>query len=435
MPRSDTNRQFADQLAVVEAMLRVIKPDQPFQPVLAASIDRAAWEALFVKACEDLATASHELPPADPRRQASCDLHDFAATIFAPAYFHRFQRPHSPDHDPQDFAPDPEFFDNDARWLRATSQAETARDLIAHKLSAVDERWKNTCHEFVDDVQTSHVGRDADLLGALIDSSGTSHARDTVLDWLTSVHEGAGSESQRRGIRLQLGAFIAGLRQRQLSVAVQRVLPSVAAAARMSAAIRSARQTLHKKLEKVLADMRACCHLREGWETLADYLITAHALSELVEPIRRLSAPDTPRQSDAPRSASAILASFSRLSEEILNRHLQNSWWEHLEQQSDQRETAVVSLKLMSEGIPAIGKNTLGRKLQDSTGSPSATGWTDKAEERLRALGEPLIAIHGSENWIPPPAPAAGRYRRPRAGQGWLINPLIVIHPLIHRAM
>jgi hypothetical protein len=93
MPPNETSERFAYQLAVVEAMLRLITPDHPFQPVLAAAIDRPAWEALFAKACEDLAAASEGFTPEDPQREACRDLHEFAATIFAPAYFHRFLSP------------------------------------------------------------------------------------------------------------------------------------------------------------------------------------------------------------------------------------------------------------------------------------------------------------------------------------------------------
>lgn len=435
MPPSDTSERFAHQLAVVEAMLRLITPDHPFQPVLAAAIDRPAWEALFAKACEDLAAASQDLPQEDPRRQACSDLHEFAATIFAPAYFHRFQSPLFPDHDPQDFAPDPEFFEEDERWLRAAAQAQAARDFLTEKFLDVDRRWKETCMAFKKVLTLSHVDRDANLLTALLAVGDTAHERDVVIGWLNSAQEEAGNERERRSIRLQIDVFVAGLGSPQLEAAVQRVLSTASASPAKPASIRSARQTLRKKLEKAIADIRACSHLRQGWETLSDFLTTTQALAGLLELIRMESAPETPDRSDDPRSASSLFTAIGRLPQDILNHYLRGTWWEYLDQKADQREAAVLALKLMREGVPAVGKNTLGRKLQVSADSQTSSGWIDKADERLRDLGEPLIALHGSENWIPPPAPAAGGPRRARSKLGWLINPLIALHPLIQREL
>jgi len=431
MPPSDTSERFAHQLAVVEAMLRLITPDHPFQPVLAAAIDRPAWEALFVRACEDLVAASEGFTAENPRREACRDLHEFAATIFAPAYFHRFQSPLFPDQDPQDFAPSPEFLEADERLLRAASQTQAARDFLTDKFLDVDRRWKDTCETFEEVLTRSRVDRDANLLSALLASGDTAHDRESVLGWLNSAQEEAGNERERRRVRLQLDVFVAGLGSPQLEAAVQRVLSTASTSPATPANVRSARQTLRKKLEKAIADIRACSHLRQGWETLADFLTTTQALAGLLERIRMESAPETPDRSDDPRSASSLFTAIGRLPQDILNHYLRATWWDYLDQQVDQREAAVLALKLMREGVPAVGKNTLGRKLQELADSQTSSGWIDKADERLRDLGKRLIAIHGSENWISPPAPAAGGPRRPRPKLGWLINPLIVFHPLI----
>ena len=84
-------------------MLRLLTADQPFQPILAASVDLTAWQAIFTNECKHLLEdAKRQAVPPETLKPFE-ELRDFTAELFAAAYSVRFQADDYPDREPGEF--------------------------------------------------------------------------------------------------------------------------------------------------------------------------------------------------------------------------------------------------------------------------------------------------------------------------------------------
>lgn len=396
-------------LDTLDAMLRVVTPDHPFQPVLAAAIDPHEWRAEFVKHCKML-VAAYKKPGASNKTQEACDeLHEFAATLFGDSYFDKFHAKKYPDRDAQEFGPDDDFFANNPHWLEAATEAQACKDRVQEQVRQIDKRWAKTCRSLHRDLSPS--SRYAPILPAVLSLSGSQTKQETVLERLSVPP--AGRDYEKR-LPQHLGfteVFLNDTFLHHLEDAAKKVFPD--------SKHRSIRDTSRKQLKKAASEILMACHLRSGWKTLLDHTVAATALAALVARMRQ-SQPKSPGTTATNKQ---ILGSLQKLPDGILDKGLQQRWKEHLKD-SNQLQAVVSALHIIEEGHAAVGKNTLGKYLRNAK---EKTGQADKADERLHKLGNELMAIHGSEKWIHPSRPLdqATKVRKPRPGYGWLVNPLL----------
>jgi hypothetical protein len=397
-------------LDTLDAMLRVVTPDHPFQPVLAASIDPHAWRAVFVDHCKTLKKACKQAGANNKIQEACDELHEFAATIYGDSYFDHFHASKYPDRDPQEFGPDDDFFANNPHWLEAATEAQACKNWVQEQVRQIEKRWAKICRSLHRDLSSS---RYAPILPAALSLSGSQTKPKMVLERLSLPPAGRDYEKRLLQNFRFTEVFLNDTFLPHLQDATKKVFPD--------SRHRSIRDISRKQLKKAASEILMACHLRSGWKTLLDHTVAATALAALVARARL----SQPQNHDKTATSKQILGSLQRLPDGILDKGLRQRWEEHLKD-SNQLQAVVSALHIIEQGYAAVGKNTLGKYLR---GAKQTSGVTDKADERLRKLGHQLMAVHGSENWIHPPRPLdqATKVRTPRAEYGWLANPLLIL--------
>lgn len=411
-------------LATLDAMLRVVTPDHPFQPVLAASIDPHVWRAVFVQQCKTLKNACKEAAASDTLQEACGDLHEFAATLYADSYFDHFHADDNPDRDAEEFAPDQDFFDNNPRWLTAKREARPAAALIQDRVVSLDDRWKKTCNSLSLRLEE---GPYASVLPAVLELAGADTRKKWGQDWLSPPLPGPNHERRSQEARLDAEVFVIEMLLPNLEAAVNQAFPSPEH--------RGVRQQAKNRLKNAAADVLATYHLRHGWKTLLGHATAAAALRGLLVKARKALTNNSRRTEPLHLTGKRLLASLRRISPETLDPLLKRKWSEHIGDPA-QREAVICSLHVLSDGHTAISQDMLGEQLRKVSQTAKDTGWTDKAEERLWKLRSDMLAIHGAENWIHQSIEAnAPGFRRPRKEFGWLVNPLLVVWDEIYKAL
>ncbi len=451
MDDSPPEEQIRPLVSTLEAMLRVVTPDHPFQPVLAASIDPHTWQAVFVDRCKELAKVCEEARADDSLRRAQVELHDFVDTLFRESYFDCHHAAENPDRDATEFAPDDEFFERNSHWLKAKNESKPYHDLIQSRLTALKDRWESSCRKLANCLE---IGPYASVLPVVLElarpreqakpsakvAKRKSKANETAkslstepgLNWLSPVEPGPNFEREVRFQRQSAEVFVSHTLLPTLDDGVSKAFPEKGARGR------GIRQEAKKRLEKAASDVLACAHLQWGWETLLGHATTATALHALLSAVRRAlpplkagSRPTALRQHGLP-----LLKALRQIPLKVLHTPLSERWAEHLKDPS-QTETVALAMQLLAHGQTYIGQDLLGKRLQGNDKSDQSSGWKDKAKERLRKLGTDMMAIHGSENWIHQ-AIDVSRSREfctPRNGYGWLVNPLLVLWDPVYKEL
>lgn len=408
-------------LATLDAMLRVVTPDHPFQPVLAASIDPNAWRAVFVQQCKMLKEAYKDDTNTD--LQLACEeLHDFAATIFRDSYFKHFLSAQHPDRDAEDFAPDNEFFETNPHWLGALSKAQPGLSEAKNRLKEMESGWADACRALHHHLKHTY----APILTAVIAESSSNTTRDSALDWLSAVDAAAPDRDRKsRDNRVMAEVFLSDQLLPHLEAAALQTFPATED--------RSKRQTARTTLGRAASHAMACQHLRSGWETLLGHTTAATALEQLIAPLKRAVAKRANQSASQP-TRSQLFESLRHLPPEVLDERLRRRWEKHLTDPK-QLQAVRLSLQLLAFESNYVGKNALGKRLQAAANAIDNKGFTDKADVLLHTLGSVLIAIHGSENWIPSNAAPKNpeHFRKPRDGFGWLVNPLLVLWDSVYK--
>ena len=412
-------------LDTLDAMLRVVTPDQPFQPLLAASIDPHAWRAVFVDHCKTLKKACKQAGASDATNEACDELHEFAATIYGDSYFDHFHATKYRDRDPQEFGPDDEFFASNLHWLHAERTAKPAITAIRERLRMLEEEWAEACGTLS---RCLTEGKTAAVFPAALALAGTKTKKKTVLDWLSPARPGPGQERRAREKRVHAEVFVTETLLRHIKAAIKQAFPEKGG--------KGVRQEASKKIGDAAARVLASYHLQSGWETLRTHAAAVVALVGLLAEVRKSLTKSSKRSQPTDLNGLPLLESLRRISPEVLDPDLRKRWDTHLKNPA-QKQAVISSMNMLAEGYAAIGQDTLGKRLRAASKEDTATGWTDKAEERLRELGSDMLAVHGSENWILPPTSAkkGGEFRKPRKGYGWLVNPLLVLWEPVYKGL
>jgi len=412
-------------LDTLDAMLRVVTPDHPFQPVLAAPIDPHAWRAVFVDKCKTLKKACKQAGASNKIQEACDELHEFAATLFGDSYFDHFHATKYPDRDPQEFGPDDEFFASNLHWLHAERTAKPAITAIQERLRVLEDGWVEACGKLS---RCLTEGKYAAVFPMLLALAGTKTKKKTVLDWLSPASPGPRQERRAREKRVHAEAFVTETLLRHIKAAIEQAFPEKGS--------KGVRQEASKRIGGAAARVLASYHLQTGWETLRTHAAAVVALDGLLAEVRKSLTKSSKRSQPTALHGLPLLESLRRIPPDVLDPPLRKRWDTHLKNPA-QMQAVISSMFMLAEGYAAIGKNTLGKRLRAASKGAAATGWTDKAEERLRELGSGMLAVHGSGNWISPPTSAkkGEGFRKPRKGYGWLVNPLLVLWEPVYKGL
>lgn len=414
-----------DILATLDAMLRVVTPDHPFQPVLAASIDPHVWQAVFVQHCTAINTACKQDGANEATRKACDELHEFAATLYGDSHFDHFHAARHKDRDPEEFGPDHEFFGNKPHWLDASREAKPAVALIEDRIASLDDRWKKTCNSLSLRLEE---GPYASVLPAVLELAGADTRKKWGPDWLSPPLPGPNHKRRSQEARLDAEVFVIEILLPNLEAAVNQAFPSPEH--------RGVRQQAKNRLKNAAADVLATYHLRHGWRTLLGHATAAAALRGLLDKAREALTNNRRRTEPIHLTGKRLLESLRRVPPETLDPLLKREWDRHLSD-PEQLEAVICSLHLLSDGHTAISQDMLGEQLRTASKKATSTGWIDKAEERLWKLRSDMLAIHAAENWIHQSISAnkVPGFRKPRKEYGWLVNPLLVLWDNVYKAL
>jgi hypothetical protein len=131
---------ISERLATLRALLRLIDPESPFQPILLSSIDIVRWLAIFSRTAEQLRQALPAVPARSGRDAASSVIPQFLRLVdalCANAELHTFPPAAPSPHDTQDIPPF-----HPASAMRA-DDADAIASAMATAASAFEESVKH----------------------------------------------------------------------------------------------------------------------------------------------------------------------------------------------------------------------------------------------------------------------------------------------------
>lgn len=447
---------IALHLARMQALLRIISPQSPFQPILTSSIDLPAWADLFCESAEALETALRRLPKGAARSAAlsgSRQLFSLVDTLCGPAQMHcRSQAALNHDTLPAIDAFDPTnaMSEPDAQAIkRAIDAAHTL-----HGRSAPQRRLiAKTIDISVQRLASALQGKSGLL--PLIKARGRKSRRfaethrelvATLEMALARARETAGKPWEEQRLQLaQLRHLLTDVLLGELDNILKQITPRVRTAA--TPARQPPRDALKKKLSQAM-DAFVESHL------LSQSLDATHAMLTL-----KLWATFSETLADATRAMAAtglvvpathlpgrLIDAIQTLPDRLIARRLHTAWSQTLAD-SDQHELEVVLAAL--HHLERSDDDSHRKEPHWSFSEADAASWlrrgsyrgadparvlsskrlaesrrTRRTLQRLRHVGG---AFHDRRQWTPTTTRGAQRTSR----RYWTVNPLLILLPQV----